>query len=64
MRSAIRPYIDYVAAIDILIGFMRILSIPESFRRWPIFLAMSLRAMLCALRHSHIQLLMMIVRLV
>jgi hypothetical protein len=52
MGSAMRPNIDHVPAVDILVDFAGIFAVLEGFHRWAVILLVSLLPMFRALRHA------------
>ena len=54
MGSAVRPNIDHIPAVDILVDFAGMFPVLEGFRRWTVFLLVSLLSMFRALSHAPI----------
>ena len=52
MGSTLRPNINHILAVDILVDFAGIFPVLESFRCWAIILLVSLLPVFRALRHA------------
>ena len=54
MGSTVRPNIDHVPAIDILVDLAGMFPVLEGFRRWAVLLLVSLLSMFRALSHAQL----------
>jgi hypothetical protein len=52
MGSAVRPNIDHVSTVNILVDFAGMFPVQEGFRRWTVLLLVSLLSMFRALSHA------------